>query len=148
MNNPSLLSPEPAEARRDPALVCRVPSGMVFLCDMQYLRGYSILQADPQVESINALDPQTRAVYLRDMVLVGDALLEVTGAYRINYAIMGNSLAILHAHIVPRYLSEPEELRQGGPWSYPQEQIDALRFDAERDRELIQQLAAAIRKRL
>jgi diadenosine tetraphosphate (Ap4A) HIT family hydrolase len=115
---------------------------------MQYLRGYSILQADPQVASINALDPQTRAVYLRDMVLIGDSLLEVTGAYRINYAIMGNSLPVLHAHIVPRYLSEPEELRRGGSWSYPQEQIDAVRFDAERDRELMQQLAQAILKRL
>jgi diadenosine tetraphosphate (Ap4A) HIT family hydrolase len=128
--------------------VCRVPSGLVFLCDMQYLRGYSILQADPQVESINALDPQARAVYLRDMVLIGDALLEVTGAYRINYATLGNSLAVLHTHIVPRYLSEPDELRQGGPWSYPQAQIEALRFNAERDRELMQQLAAAILKRL
>ena len=80
MNNPSLPPPPPAEASQDLALVCRVPSGLVFLCDMQYLRGYSILQADPQVESINALDPQARAVYLRDMVLVGDAVLEVTGA--------------------------------------------------------------------
>ena len=143
--NPSLPPPEPI---RDPALVCRVPSGLVFLCDMQHLRGYSILQADPQVESINALDPQARAVYLRDMVVVGDALLEVPGAYRINYATLGNSLAVLHTHIVPRYLSEPEELRRGGPLSYPQEQIAALRFDYERDRELMQQLAAAILKRL
>jgi diadenosine tetraphosphate (Ap4A) HIT family hydrolase len=147
MDNPSLLLPQPADPSRDPALVCRVPSGLVFLCDMQYLRGYSILQAEPQVESINALDPRAREVYLRDMVLVGDALLEVTGAYRINYATLGNSLAVLHTHIVPRYLSEPEELRRGGPWSYPQEQIDALRFDAERDRELMQQLGSAIRKR-
>ena len=148
MSNPSLLPPQPVDQGRVPALVCRVPSGLVFLCDMQYLRGYSILQADPQVESINALDPQARAVYLRDMVLVGDALLEVTGAYRINYAIMGNSLPVLHAHIVPRYLSEPEGLRRGGPWSYPQEQIVAVRFDYECDRELMQQLASAIQKRL
>jgi len=148
MKPTSPVPPQPADPGRDPALVCRLPSGLVFLCDMQYLRGYSILQADPQVESINALDPQARAVYLRDMVLIGDALLEVTGAYRINYATLGNSLAVLHTHIVPRYLSEPETLRLGGPWSYPQKQIDALRFDAERDRELMRQLAAAIQKRL
>jgi diadenosine tetraphosphate (Ap4A) HIT family hydrolase len=136
------------EPGQDPALVCRVPSGLVFLCDMQFLRGYSILQAEPEVDSINALDPRQRAEYLHDMVLIGDALLEVTGAYRINYAIMGNSLPVLHAHIIPRYLSEPEELRRGGSWSYPQEQIDAVRFDYTRDRELISQLAQAIFKRL
>jgi diadenosine tetraphosphate (Ap4A) HIT family hydrolase len=148
MNISPLLPPQPVEPDREAALVCRVPSGRVYLCDMQYLRGYSILQADPQAASINALDPQARAVYLLNMVLVGDALLEVTGAYRINYATLGNSLAVLHTHIVPRYLSEPEELRVGGPWSYPQEQIDAERFDAERDAKLMRQLAAAILKRL
>jgi diadenosine tetraphosphate (Ap4A) HIT family hydrolase len=148
MNTSPFPLPHATESNRDPALVCRVPSGLVFLCDMQYLRGYSILQADPQVESINALNPLARAEFLRDMVLVGDALLEVIGAYRINYAIMGNSLPVLHAHIIPRYLSEPEELRRGGSWSYPQEQIDDVRFDAERDLELMQQLASAIQKRL
>jgi diadenosine tetraphosphate (Ap4A) HIT family hydrolase len=143
-----LPTPQSIEPGQDPALVCRVPSGLVFLCDMQFLRGYSILQADPQVASINALDPRQRSEFLRDMVLVGDALLEVTGAYRINYAIMGNSFPVLHAHIIPRYLSEPEELRRGGSWSYPQEQIDAVRFDYARDRELIQKLAQVILKRL
>jgi diadenosine tetraphosphate (Ap4A) HIT family hydrolase len=135
------------EPIHDPALVCRVPSGLLFLCDMQYLRGYSILQADPQVISINALGPIEKAQFLGDMVLIGDALLEVTGAYRINYAILGNSLPVLHAHIVPRYLNEPEALRKGGPWSYPQELIDRTRFDAARDQELIHQLAQVIIKR-
>ena len=50
------------------------------------------------------------------MALVGDALLEVTGAYRINYAILGNTDPALHAHIVPRFLTEPDEYRKGPPW--------------------------------
>ena len=55
------------------------------------------------------------------MSTIGDALLEVTDAFRINYAIMGNSDPALHAHIVPRYMSEPEHIRKHLPWSYPQE---------------------------
>jgi diadenosine tetraphosphate (Ap4A) HIT family hydrolase len=51
------------------------------------------------------------------MTLIGDALLEVTGVFRINYGIMGNSDPCLHTHIVPRYLTEPEKFRQGLPWS-------------------------------
>jgi diadenosine tetraphosphate (Ap4A) HIT family hydrolase len=82
------------------------------------------------------------------MVLVGDALLEVTGAYRINYCILGNSDSYLHAHIIPRFLSEPEKLRKGLPWSYPKKQIETVPFDFERDKELMQQIAAAIQKRL
>ena len=72
----------------------------------------------------------------------------MTSAYRINYASLGNSLPVLHSHIVPRYLTEPEELRRGGPWSYPQEQIEGIRLDAARDWELMQKIAQAIHKRL
>jgi diadenosine tetraphosphate (Ap4A) HIT family hydrolase len=81
------------------------------------------------------------------MALVGDALMEVTGAYRINYAIAGNTDPYLHAHIVPRYLTEPESKRKGRPWSYPKSMIDATMFDYERDHGLIQQLSLSIQKR-
>jgi len=88
------------------------------MCEMQYLRGYTILMADPVVYSINDLDRFQRVAYLCDMVLIGDALLEVTDAYRINYCLLGNNDSYLHSHIIPRFLSEPEKLRKGGPWSY------------------------------
>lgn len=135
---------EAARAGREPALVCQVPSGWVVLCRMQYLRGYSILLPDPVVPSLNDLTREQRARYLSDMSLIGDALLELTGAYRINYAIMGNSDQVLHAHIVPRYLNEPDKLRLNQPWSYPQETIDSMLFDCERDRGLMHQLREAI----
>jgi diadenosine tetraphosphate (Ap4A) HIT family hydrolase len=116
------------------------------MCDMQFLRGYTILLADPIVPSINDLDRSKRAEYLNDMALIGDALLEVTGAYRINYGILGNSDPFLHAHIVPRYLNEPEKYRQGLPWSYPRKLLDGLAFDYERDKDLIKQIATTIQK--
>ncbi len=139
---------EKAGSGANPAVICRVRSGWAVLANMQHLRGYSLLLADPVVESLNSLDIRERAQYLDDMTLVGDALLEVTGAYRINYFIGGNSDPFLHAHIVPRYRSEPEKFRKGGPWSYPQETQDAGQFDAGRDQELMRQLERAIRKRL
>src|SRR5215212_2229802 len=136
---------EAARAGIDPALICQVPSGWVTLCTMQYLRGYCILLPDPLVPSLNDLMQPARIGYLQDMAVVGDALLDVTGAHRINYAIMGNSDPVLHAHIVPRYLTEPEEFRRNTPWSYPQEIMDATSFDLNRDRDLILELNHAIR---
>jgi diadenosine tetraphosphate (Ap4A) HIT family hydrolase len=133
---------------KDSSIVCHVPSGWVELCTMQYLRGYSILRADPIVGSLNALNREKQSRYLCDMALIGEALLEVTGAYRINYAIMGNSNPVLHAHIVPRYVEEPAERREGHPWSYSQEIMNSNLFNYERDKALIKQLAAAIQKRL
>jgi diadenosine tetraphosphate (Ap4A) HIT family hydrolase len=139
---------ETARAGTNPTVICRVPSGWVMLCDMQFLRGYCILNPDPVVPDLNALNRQQRADYLCDMALVGDALMDVTGAYRINYAICGNSEPALHAHIVPRYMTEPAQLRKGLPWSYSQELMDATPFDYERDKALIEQIAWAIQKRL
>jgi diadenosine tetraphosphate (Ap4A) HIT family hydrolase len=139
---------EAARAGTNPTVICRLPSGWAVLCDIQYLRGYCILLPDPVVESLNALDRSQRAEYLCDMALVGDALLEVTGALRINYAVLGNSDPALHAHIVPRYATEPEEYRKGLPWSYPPEVMNARMFDYEQDKALIRQLASAIQNRM
>jgi diadenosine tetraphosphate (Ap4A) HIT family hydrolase len=138
---------ESARAGLEPALICQVSSGWVVLCRMQYLRGYCILLPDPLVPSLNDLTQQQRATYLCDMAIVGDALLEVIGAYRINYAIMGNSDQALHSHIVPRYLTEPDRFRENTPWSYPQEIMDSTLFDYDRDKDLMLQIHDAIRKR-
>ena len=143
--------PQRVEAARggtNPAVIYRVPSGWVVLCDWQFLSGYCILLADPLVTSLNDLDHTQREIFLRDMTLVGDALMEVTGAYRINYAILGNTDPYLHAHIVPRFLTEPEELRKGLPWSYPKDQMDSVKFDNRRDKPLIEKISQTIQKHL
>ena len=137
---------ESARAGLEPALICQVPSGWVVLCTMQYLRGYCILLPDPVVPSLNDLTRQQRANYLCDMSIVGDALLEVTGAHRINYAIMGNADQVLHSHIVPRYPTEPEEFRLNTPWSYPQEIMNTTLFDRDRDQDLMSKIRDAIRR--
>jgi diadenosine tetraphosphate (Ap4A) HIT family hydrolase len=127
-----------------PGLICRMASGWVVLADMQYLKGYCILLADPVASSLNDLNREQRADFLQDMVKIGDALMQVTGAYRINYAAMGNSDPYLHAHIVPRFKDEPEIFLHDQPWSYPKNITTGRMFDEERDRELIQQLRNAI----
>jgi diadenosine tetraphosphate (Ap4A) HIT family hydrolase len=135
-----------ALARRGehPGLICRMPSGWVVLADMQYLRGYCILLADPVVSSLNELSREQRADFLLDMASIGDALMKVTGAYRINYAVMGNSDPYLHAHIVPRYSDEPEVYLHDQPWAYPREITMGRMLDEEQDRDLIEQLRKAI----
>ncbi len=137
-----------ARAGNEPALICRVSSGWVVLCKLQFLRGYSVLLPDPIVTSLNDLNRTKRAEYLCDMALIGDALIEVTGAYRINYAIMGNTDPVLHAHIVPRYRTEPDRFLNVPPWAYPDEIIDATKFELARDKDLMNDIAAAIQKRV
>ena len=139
-----LSSIEAARNGTNPNIICRLPSGWVGLGDKQYLRGYCILKADPVVDSFNTLDLAARSQFTHDMSLVGDALLKVTGAYRINYGILSNSEPYLHAHIVPRYLYEPDSIRRYPPWSYSKEYIDSNPFDLARDRGLMADIKLAI----
>jgi diadenosine tetraphosphate (Ap4A) HIT family hydrolase len=70
------------------------------------------------VASLNDLDADARAIYLLDMARIGDAVLQASGASRINYEILGNSEPELHCHIFPRYASEPDDKRKMPVWFY------------------------------
>jgi diadenosine tetraphosphate (Ap4A) HIT family hydrolase len=120
-----------------------VPSGWVVLGDVQFLRGYSLLLPDPVVPDLNALSGTQRHQFLKDMAILGDALLQVTGADRINYEILGNSEAALHAHVFPRYANEPEDLRQKPAWFY--DWGKAPEFSLERDRSVMNEIAQVIK---
>jgi diadenosine tetraphosphate (Ap4A) HIT family hydrolase len=139
---------EAARAGTNPTVISRMPSGWAVLGDVQFLRGYSLLLADPVVPDLNSLDRERRLQFLQDMAILGDALLEVTRACRINYEILGNTDAALHAHVFPRYATEPEELRKGPVWYYDRAYRLSIKFDAGRDKELMQQIAEAIQQRL
>lgn len=136
-----------ARAGNNPTVLCQMPSGWAVLGDAQFFPGYSLLLADPVVPDLNALDTDARRQYLYDMTLIGDALLEVTGAFLINYETLGNLDPALHTHIFPRYQSEPEEYRKGPVYYYPRELRNSRPFDPDRDRELMNKLATAIRLR-
>ena len=123
-------------------MICRLQSGWAVLGDVQFLPGYSLLLADPVVASLNDLDETRRAEFLHDMARLGDAILRVTHAERINYEILGNSEPELHAHVFPRYGTEPPELRRNPAWFY--DWGAAPRYDAAAHAGLRQALRSAL----
>jgi diadenosine tetraphosphate (Ap4A) HIT family hydrolase len=139
---------EAARKGENQTVICRVNSGWVVLADMQILRGYSILLPDPVVSSINDLSQTKRIEYLYEMTVVGDALLEVTDAFRINYEILCNTDPALHVHIFPRYEDEPEEIRRSFAWEYYQRGINQIPFNYERDKGMMSALRKEIEKRI
>lgn len=90
---------ESARAGQDPTVITRMSSGWALFGRQQFVRGYALLLPDPVVPHLNALQGTARAAFLADMALLGDALLEATGAVRINYAMFGNVEPALHAHV-------------------------------------------------
>lgn len=128
-----------------PRVIVRMSSGWAVLGDPQILRGYSLLLPDPVVPDLNALSGGRRTDYLADMARLGDAVLRVTGAERINYEILGNVEPALHAHVIPRFADEPVERRRESVWSYDWSTAPA--YDDACHRALADAIATAVRLR-
>ena len=107
-----------ARSGENPLVIARLRSAWAVMGAVQFLPGYCLLLADPVVSSLNDLTGAARRAYLEDMGCLGDAVLEVTRAKRINYEILGNLEPELHAHVFPRFEHEPEDQRLLPVWFY------------------------------
>ncbi|HVY24810.1 MAG TPA: hypothetical protein VG962_15800 [Steroidobacteraceae bacterium] len=124
-------------------LIARMASGWAIMGGSQFLTGYSLLLPDPVVPHLNAMELSHRDQFLKDMAALGDAVLAVTGALRINYAMFGNTEPALHAHVIPRYADEVPELRMAHPWAYDWDA--AIPFSQQVHGELLMKLRAALK---
>ena len=130
----------------DPQVLARMSSGWAILGNQQPdgIEGCCMLLPDPVVSSVNDLDPESRARFMTDFVRLGDAVLEATGAERINYLILCNQVPELHGHAVPRFAAEDPDRRRLGPfeaYDFP----NARRADAGGvDAGLLERLRAAL----
>jgi len=123
-------------------VIARMLSGWAVLGDPQITRGYCLLLPDPVVPDLNALTGHARRRFLDDMARLGDAVLAVTGAERINYEILGNVEPALHAHVIPRHAAEDPALRTKPVWLH--DWAIAPVFDVSVHGDLLAQIAAQL----
>jgi diadenosine tetraphosphate (Ap4A) HIT family hydrolase len=112
-----------AHRGENPMVMAKMRSGFAVIGDTQHLPGYSLLLCgDASVNHLTDLDWRRRAQFLFDLSLIGEAVeFACVGRRlrRVNYEVLGNSMAWLHGHVHPRYDWEPPE-RVGSPvWCYP-----------------------------
>jgi diadenosine tetraphosphate (Ap4A) HIT family hydrolase len=131
-----------ARAGRDPTVLGRCASGWAVFGHQQFVEGYLLLLPDPVVPDLHALTPERRSQFLLDMSRLGDALMRTKAPIRINYAIFGNVEPALHAHVIPRYRTEPEAMQTQHPWSYDWNRAPA--FDPLASAPLVKALRAEL----
>lgn len=137
---------EAARAAENPTVICWVRSGWVVIGDTQFHPGYCLLLADPVVSDLHAMAHEDRVQFLSDMAHLGEVVLRLTGAARINYEMLGNVEPALHAHVFPRYAYEEDGLRQSPVWLYDSAVREAKPFDPTTDRPFMDQVAAELGK--
>lgn len=121
------------QAGKHEQLIARVHSGWLVMGDVQFVKGYCLILPDPVVPDLNHMSIDERVTFLGEMSIVGDALLELTNACRINYEILGNLEPALHGHIFPRYSDEPENLKTTPVWLYDWKNAPAFNIETERE---------------
>lgn len=109
---------ESARNGTNPMVLAEMKSGYAVIGDTQFLPGYCVLLPKKEVFSLNDLSVSERSQFLTDMSLIGDVIIDVCHPIRVNYDILGNTDAFLHAHIFPRYAWEKEEQRKKPVWLY------------------------------
>ena len=132
----------------NPALILQMPSGFALMGATQFLPGYAMLFAYPEVDHLTDLADHDRAQYLMDMSRLGQAVREATGCRRINYSILGNLDPFLHAHVWPRYHWEREPFNVAPPTDYPAGERNAPEhaYDPTRHADLQQAIADRLSK--
>lgn len=116
-------------AMRDanPTVLATLPGSFAVMGDVQWLPGYCVLLVDrPGIGGLNDLDLDGRREFLVSMALLGEAVENAcraadSGFRRLNFEILGNTDAFLHAHVWPRYDWEPADRVKQPVWLYPPE---------------------------
>ncbi len=136
---------EAALRGENPTVIARMKSGFAVIGDTQFLPGYCVLLGYPKVFSLNDLSLSERMDFLKDMSLIGDAIMELCKPIRINYEILGNTDHFLHAHIFPRYEHECEH-KFHPVWTYPKDRWteEIYQYEESKYGELKKQLAAKL----
>lgn len=79
--------------------------------------GRCIISLHDHYSHLHELPPHLAMRFIRAQQRVSEAIMEVTGAVRVNVAVLGNTEPHVHAHLIPRFAHEPSPERT--PWEHP-----------------------------
>ncbi len=108
----------------DPLFIAEMRECFAVLHQHQCLRGWCVLLLKEHVEHLSLLPIRRQGVVFEEVAKVAAAIKRVCSPKRVNYECLGNVMAHVHWHIVPRYElpMDPDPLR--AIWVQPQEFLE------------------------
>ena len=98
--------------------ICELPATTLGLYDDDRYPGRCILVLKKHREELETLDPAEAREFMEDMQRAARAIRAATGADRMNFALLGNAVPHLHAHLIPR-IRRGDPVPNKSPWSHP-----------------------------
>ncbi len=106
--------------KRNAFFIAELRESYAVLADDQRYIGYTILLLKNHIEHLHELSQEKQLSLFKDVTDVANAIIAAFHPIRLNYECLGNSLAHIHWHIIPRYDWDPELARP--IWVRPKEE--------------------------
>ncbi len=139
-----------AAAGAHESLVLSLDETHVVLGENQGCRGWCVLVLKEHVEHMDAMGPERQARVFAEAARVARAIRRVFpgsgtggGPPRINYECLGNLVAHVHWHVIPRHADDPTPTQ--AVWGWSAEQLRG-RLGAGQRQDLAARLRAALEK--
>jgi diadenosine tetraphosphate (Ap4A) HIT family hydrolase len=135
-------------ARRGSGFISELEESVVVLGENQGCPGWCVLVLKDHVEHMAELSiPRQQRVFAEVARVAAAVRAEFAtsgkggGPVRINYECLGNQVAHVHWHIIPRHADDPEPTK--AVWGWSEERLKGTMTEAERD-----ELVVRLRERL
>ena len=96
------------KAGQNPYFLAEMHESYAVLADDQRYEGYCILLLKTHEEHLAQLSAQRQLELFEDVVQIAEAITRSFHPLRLNYECLGNTLAHVHWHVIPRYEWDPE----------------------------------------
>lgn len=123
----------------DVSHIANLEESVVFLGSNQGCPGWCVLVLKDHAEHLAELSIERQQRLFGEVAEVARAIRLVTPARRINYECLGNQVAHIHWHVIPRHPSDPDP--RSPVWGWPMEQLRGSTDEAGRAL-LVRQLRA------
>lgn len=87
--------------------IAELPHSYVILNRDQFFPGYTLLFTKSHVTELFHLEQEVRSALVEEINGVARALYDLFRPDKINYELLGNMVAHMHWHLVPRFASDP-----------------------------------------
>jgi diadenosine tetraphosphate (Ap4A) HIT family hydrolase len=125
-NCPACTGQWPADGQR----IADCGMSIAYLHDDQFFPGWTFLVLKRHATELWQLDPTERAQLTEDITRVAGAVATAFGAVKMNYELLGNQIAHIHWHLIPRRADDPAPRQPVWTVAHEPRPLPPAEFDA------------------
>ena len=105
-------------------------TSIAYLHDDQFFPGWTFLVLKRHATELWQRDPAERAQLTEEITRVASAVATAFGAVKMNYELLGNQIAHIHWHLIPRRADDPAPRQPVWTVAHEPRQLPPAEFDA------------------